>query len=173
MDSAKVNDWMQVVGIFAVVASLIFVGLQLQQDDRTARLELYGRAEEQARGFATLIADHADIWYRGCSGVEMTGEEKLVFIRLFDAYLTHIFVRWRRLQIEDVYSDNGQYLIDAYAANIHRYAGLRAVSEERAEWVAEGRRFSAVEWEKAVDERRAELRILDPNPEWNVEYCGT
>ena len=31
MDWAKINDWMQVVGIFAVVASLIFVGLQMKQ----------------------------------------------------------------------------------------------------------------------------------------------
>jgi hypothetical protein len=31
MDSAKLNDWMQVVGIFALVASLIFVGLQIRQ----------------------------------------------------------------------------------------------------------------------------------------------
>ena len=36
MDSAKLNDWMQVVGIFAVVASLIFVGLQMQQDREIA-----------------------------------------------------------------------------------------------------------------------------------------
>ena len=31
MNTAKLNDWMQVVGIFAVVASLIFVGLQMKQ----------------------------------------------------------------------------------------------------------------------------------------------
>jgi hypothetical protein len=31
MDSAKLNDWMQVVGIFALVASLVFVGLQMKQ----------------------------------------------------------------------------------------------------------------------------------------------
>ena len=31
LDSAKLNDWMQVVGVFAVVASLIFVGLQMKQ----------------------------------------------------------------------------------------------------------------------------------------------
>jgi hypothetical protein len=31
VDSAKLNDWMQVIGIFAVVASLIFVGLQMKQ----------------------------------------------------------------------------------------------------------------------------------------------
>ncbi len=36
MDSAKLNDWMQVVGIFAVVASLVFVGLQMKQDRQIA-----------------------------------------------------------------------------------------------------------------------------------------
>ena len=36
MDSAKLNDWMQVFGIFALVASLIFVGLQMQQDREIA-----------------------------------------------------------------------------------------------------------------------------------------
>jgi hypothetical protein len=36
MDSAKLNDWMQVVGIFAVVASLVFVGLQMKQSQEIA-----------------------------------------------------------------------------------------------------------------------------------------
>lgn len=36
MDSAKLNDWMQVVGIFAVVVSLIFVGIQLKQSQDIA-----------------------------------------------------------------------------------------------------------------------------------------
>ena len=36
MDSAKLNDWMQVLGIFAVVASLIFVGLQMKQSQEIA-----------------------------------------------------------------------------------------------------------------------------------------
>ncbi len=36
MDSAKLNDWMQVVGIFALVASLIFVGLQMKQSQEIA-----------------------------------------------------------------------------------------------------------------------------------------
>lgn len=36
MDSAKLNDWMQVVGIFAVVVSLVFVGIQLKQSQEIA-----------------------------------------------------------------------------------------------------------------------------------------
>ena len=45
MDSAKLNDWMQVVGIFAVFASLIFVGLQMRQDREIA---LAGQYQERS-----------------------------------------------------------------------------------------------------------------------------
>lgn len=41
MDSAKLNDWIQVIGIFAVVASLIFVGLQMKQSQEIAVANLY------------------------------------------------------------------------------------------------------------------------------------
>ena len=36
MDSAKLNDWLQVVGLFGVIASLIFVGMQMKQDREIA-----------------------------------------------------------------------------------------------------------------------------------------
>lgn len=32
MKSAKYNDWLQIIGLFGVIASLIFVGLQLKLD---------------------------------------------------------------------------------------------------------------------------------------------
>lgn len=41
MNSAKLNDWMQVVGIFALVASLVFVGLQIKQAQDIAESETY------------------------------------------------------------------------------------------------------------------------------------
>ncbi len=41
MDSAKLNDWMQVAGIFALVGSLIFVGLQMRQEHEIARVMIY------------------------------------------------------------------------------------------------------------------------------------
>jgi hypothetical protein len=41
MNSAKISDWMQVVGIFALVASLVFVGMQMQQDREIARVMIY------------------------------------------------------------------------------------------------------------------------------------
>lgn len=41
MDSGKLNDWAQVVGIFALVASLIFVGMQMKQAHEIALSEAY------------------------------------------------------------------------------------------------------------------------------------
>ena len=46
MDSAKLNDWMQVFGIFALVASLIFVGLQMKQ---THEIALAGQYQSRAQ----------------------------------------------------------------------------------------------------------------------------
>ena len=37
MGSSKINDWLQVVGLFGVIGSLIFVGMQMKQDHEIAR----------------------------------------------------------------------------------------------------------------------------------------
>jgi len=36
MNSAKLNEWLQVVGLFGLIASLVFVGLQMRQDQDIA-----------------------------------------------------------------------------------------------------------------------------------------
>ena len=41
MESSQLNNWMQVAGIFALVASLIFVGLQMQQTHEIALASQY------------------------------------------------------------------------------------------------------------------------------------
>ena len=55
MDSAKLNDWLQVVGLFGVIASLLFVGLQMKQDREIAQSAVF-----QARTDA-VIQNLADI----------------------------------------------------------------------------------------------------------------
>lgn len=41
MDSSKLNEWLHVVGLFGVIASLLFVGLQMKQDRDVAILAAY------------------------------------------------------------------------------------------------------------------------------------
>jgi len=49
VNSAKLNDWLQVAGMFALVGSLIFVGLQMKQDHEIALSAIY-----QARAQMTI-----------------------------------------------------------------------------------------------------------------------
>lgn len=52
MDSSKLNDWLQVVGLFGVIASLVFVGLQMMQDREIALSAIY---QERTNASAELI----------------------------------------------------------------------------------------------------------------------
>jgi len=49
VDTRKINDWLQIVGMFGVIASLIFVGLQMKQAHEIALSSIY-----QARSDATV-----------------------------------------------------------------------------------------------------------------------
>lgn len=80
MDSAKINDWLQVIGMFGVIASLIFVGLQMKQTREIALSNTY-----QARAHASvernvaattspvLLSAEAKLWVGKKD--KLTGEE--------------------------------------------------------------------------------------------------
>lgn len=53
---AKINDWLQVVGMFGLIASLLFVGVQIKQDHQIALSGIY-----QARSDATVNSSLAAI----------------------------------------------------------------------------------------------------------------
>ena len=58
MDTAKLNDWMQIVGIFALVASLIFVGMQIRQEHQISMAQAYqGRATVSAEVAVELASN--------------------------------------------------------------------------------------------------------------------
>ena len=61
MKSAKLNDWIQVIGIFALVSSLIFVGLQIKQTSEIALSQVsQARASSAAETIMTLASnEHA------------------------------------------------------------------------------------------------------------------
>ena len=61
MDSAKVSDWMQIIGIFALVASLIFVGLQMKQSQDIAIAAQYQSRADTALEYylAQMQSDQA------------------------------------------------------------------------------------------------------------------
>ena len=56
MDSTKLNDWLQVVGIFAVVGSLIFVGLEMRQAHKISLSQAYQSRTSAAAEWNSALA---------------------------------------------------------------------------------------------------------------------
>ncbi len=59
MSSTRLNDWLQIVAMFALVGSLIFVGLQMRQAQEIALSQAYQARADQSIGI-TLAALESD-----------------------------------------------------------------------------------------------------------------
>jgi hypothetical protein len=99
MDSAKLNDWMQVLGMFAIVASLIFVGLQMKQSRDIALGE--GAVANAANRIEVnnALSAHAEVWIRGRAGGELDEAEQVIFRNLVQNENNQRFFNWHRVRI--------------------------------------------------------------------------
>jgi hypothetical protein len=59
MDTTKLNDWMQVVGIFAVVVSLLFVGFEMRQAHEISLSQAYQSRSSAAVEWNSAFAANA------------------------------------------------------------------------------------------------------------------
>jgi hypothetical protein len=78
----KTANWKslaELLGITAIVASLIFVGLEMRQAREIAMSDgaLANGANEIERHIA--IGENSEIWRRGTSGEELSGNDEVVF----------------------------------------------------------------------------------------------
>jgi len=175
MDSKKLNDWLQLVGMAAVVASLIFVGLQIRQSDEIAMVELLDNAAIRNFELSTLRDNHADVWHKACSGDELSPSEKIIASNIYFSYLQNNWNAWIRVSVTGYGPAQPSYMTDTVAANLHRYPGLRKIAESYQHWRTNNSTLDAVNtpiYQDAILSRLAELERLEPNPEYDVMWCG-
>lgn len=87
MNVGKLHDWLQIVGLFGVIASLIFVGLQLKQDRDIAIAAAYQARTSSASDSLASIADNPVV-IRALAKAEYGDPQTLVHIEGFAAELT-------------------------------------------------------------------------------------
>ena len=58
MDRSNINEWLQVIGLFGVVASLVFVGLQMKQDREIAMAEAFQARAQASAGTLITLSQH-------------------------------------------------------------------------------------------------------------------
>ena len=175
MNSAKLNDWLQIMGLAAVVGSLIFVGMQLKQAEDIAFAELAENRTASELERRALIAEHADVWQRACLGSELTADEKVIAGAIYGNYALSNFNFWVRLEESTISGTTSTFQTDRFAANIYRYPGFRSMAESFTEWDELGARTDDLGiqiYSLAIRERFLELQELEPNPNADVMWCG-
>ena len=129
MAKASWRDTAELVGIIAIVASLVFVGLQLRQEQRIGQSQI-GQADEASSTLLDLaIAENADIWLKSNNGEPLTKRDDLIMNRLVGAM-------YRRARIEAVMrrtlGQSGFSPIVDFAVDLYENPGARAIWEKQA-----------------------------------------
>ena len=78
----KWKDMVEAVGIIAIVASLYFVGQQIQQSQTIAGNETSMQSLESTIAANSEINQHAEVWVRGLAGEELSGVDAMIFENL-------------------------------------------------------------------------------------------
>lgn len=165
MNQAKLHDWLEIVGIFAVVASLLFVGLQMRQTQTIAQTEMDWNnmmAEMQSR---SAIYEHPDIWARGNAGDKLNSSEAVIYTTLIRDFNTVNFFKFHNAKRLEGADDSVRWIVADTAGFLHKNPGarrewnaLRAMFSEHRNPFASGNYQNA--FEKEV---RAGLALLEKN----------
>jgi len=146
MDSAKLNDWMQVLGIFALVISLIFVGLQMRQDRVLAAVDATRSRSDLVNGLTEMVSDNRELWVSALNGDELSAADQATFEAMIESVESLFFAMWIRATGNDeVLGGSPDAVIDTYAFALYAHSGLRR------------------SWEKQIAYWRARDSALDTN----------
>lgn len=162
MTATSWKDIAELVGIVAIVASLLFVGLQLRQDRRVATLESLVAGQVTEFEVSRLIGENSDIWVRGLSDQELTRADKATFEAIANAVF-RLYANDYRASLE--LGDSGETTLSSYAFFVYQYPGLRRKFYERAEAQTLRNRANEISWEVSpfVEMVDARLKQADAN----------
>ena len=174
MDSAKIYDWLQVIAIFALVASLIFVGLQIKQTQEIGQGEAAGIYLNNINTFKGLIIENAEVWRNGCMDEELSEADQTIFAQVYYSYLSTSYFMWMANQV-GVLRIPADVLTNSFAANMHRYPGFAKMFASKRLWGAEGSKFEdpwTARYRATIKKRLAELKEIEPEPLTDPKWCG-
>ena len=99
MNKTDWKDTAELVGIAAIVASLIFVGLQLRQESAIAARESSSDFVEAGIEMAQLFSDNRQVWRKALDGESLTKDEEVTFDALVRVFYLDRRNRYERRQL--------------------------------------------------------------------------
>lgn len=163
------------IGVFSIVASLIFVGVQVNQGQRAGEGAELIAYLEMAGNLRSLTAENAEVWHKACAGDFLAPDEKIVAAQVFKHYIEFMFITAAASRV-GVMRDWPEFLVNRFAANLHRYPGFAALAEQHSIFGREGERGLDDPVTRATFEaimlRVAELQKIEPEPDYDLMWCG-
>jgi hypothetical protein len=173
----KTTNWKtlaELIGITAIVASLLFLAMEIRQNRQVGRSDTGLTLLQSMHQERELVLANSDVWVRGCRGDELNEVERAQFAHLVRGYGQRIYFIWLTSQDSILGLSNTQP-VNVFARNLHRYPGFAAMVRLQYEWfegVDEDNNPDAQRFEELLSLRLARLRETEPNPEFDPALCG-
>jgi len=130
MKKASWKDAVEIIGITAIVASLLFVGLQLKQEREIAIVELDMGALAGWSDAANLIATNSDLWVKGNAGEKLNAAEAATYFEIISLINTRKFGEYRaNMELGRV--DDARIIRQDWSGFLHQNPGARQVWLDR------------------------------------------
>jgi hypothetical protein len=171
------KDIAELIGIAAIVASLIFVGYQLKQSEQIGISDAVANRNERQNASREQIIDNADVWHRACLGEPLEPAERHVAAAIAATFWDNMISGWLTIRGGLLSSDQLQEnLVHRVATQLQAFPGLKDLFGMRRQM------FSAVEGSigdsrarnlfERIDRRIRELENRGQIPNLDVAVCG-
>ena len=161
MKKTDIKGIAELVGTAAIVASLIFVGIQLKQAQSIATAERFDSAISNRIGRNELVMLHSDVLNKANSGENLSGSEKITLEYLIDSLWAEAFLGQRARQSIGGPGESGprysysRFLFENPGA---RHEWEKTVTRRHRGYKAIGDFSPLIDFDKAVS---ADLAVLD------------
>ena len=129
MRTSNWKDVAELIGITAIVGSLIFVGFQMRQDKLIAEAQIYADRDDTTINLAEVIGENSEVWKKGLNGEDLDASEQLTFDSLARAYYLSRVFRYERAQRLGI--GDPERLANFTAFHLYMYPGLRRAFERQ------------------------------------------
>ena len=130
MDFKKFNKVAELVGIVALIASLVFVGMEIRQSQLIALTEVDAANSIASIELASLINDSSDVWGRGIAGVDLDDADLETFRNIIIALSDRNWSLQNQLRILGD-RQAADWVVHEFAAFLHQRPGARGAWSER------------------------------------------
>ena len=179
MSISRIREWLEIAGLMGVVASLVFVGLEVRQSRQIAYMDQLAVARQLVADYRQKLIENSDLWYRGCSGEELSDSERFVFGQLALELRDTVATLYARGNI-GIYASSSRWM-ENFATNLHRYPAVQHAifaADEASVLLPEstdisefaGGAFTGLP--ESISQRVAELKRLDAEASAPSYFCG-